>query len=92
MRPHVMLRLTVISLMFIAPGAVAQQGAADGEWGSFAGDLGSTKDSPLDQINADNVGSVQVAWTRPLVGASYLAMDEDPRYSNVSSATPLIIA
>lgn len=91
MRPHVMLRLTVISLMFIAPGAVAQQGAADGEWGSFAGDLGSTKYSPLDQINADNVGSLQVAWTRPLVDPSYLAMDEDLRYSNVSSAAPLII-
>jgi quinoprotein glucose dehydrogenase len=40
----------------------AQQGAADGEWSVYGGDAGSTKYSPLDQINAENVGELQIAW------------------------------
>ena len=42
--------------------ASAQQGASGGEWRHYGGDLGSTKYSPLDQINRDNVGDLQVAW------------------------------
>ena len=44
-------------------GALAQQGARDGEWRSYGGDAAHTKYSPLDQINADNVQRLQVAWT-----------------------------
>lgn len=44
-------------------GALAQQGAQDGEWRSYGGDAAHTKYSPLDQINADNVQRLQVAWT-----------------------------
>ena len=40
----------------------AQQGAITGEWRSYAGDLGSTKYSPLDQINRDNVQDLEIAW------------------------------
>ncbi len=42
--------------------AVAQYGAADGEWRSYGGDLGSTKYSPLDQIDATNFDDLRVAW------------------------------
>ena len=43
--------------------AEAQYGApADGEWRSYAGDSGSTKYSPLDQITADNFGDLDVRW------------------------------
>ncbi|MCE2541731.1 MAG: PQQ-binding-like beta-propeller repeat protein, partial [Acidobacteria bacterium] len=43
--------------------AEAQYGApADGEWRSYAGDSGSTKYSPLDQITADNFGDLEVRW------------------------------
>ena len=43
--------------------AEAQHGApADGEWRSYAGDSGSTKYSPLDQITADNFGDLEVLW------------------------------
>ncbi|MDH3224730.1 MAG: hypothetical protein OEO23_13510, partial [Gemmatimonadota bacterium] len=39
-------------------------GAAQGtEWPHYAGDAGSTKYSPLDQIGPDNVQQLQVAWT-----------------------------
>ena len=37
-------------------------GATNGEWRSYGGDLGSTKYSPLDQIDAGNFGDLQVAW------------------------------
>ena len=42
--------------------AAAQYGAVDGEWRSYAGDPGSTKYSPLDQIDAGNFGDLRIAW------------------------------
>jgi quinoprotein glucose dehydrogenase len=40
----------------------AQSGAKNGEWRSYAGDVGSTRYSPLDQINASNFNKLEVAW------------------------------
>ena len=91
MRPRQTLWITVPGLVLLASVAFAQQGAADGEWRSFAGDLGSTKYSPLDQIDAGNIRSLQIAWRRPIVDIGYREMDPDLRYSNVSSAAPLIV-
>ena len=91
MRPRQTLWMTAPGLVLLASVAFAQQGAADGEWRSFAGDLGSTKYSPLDQIDADNVESLQIAWRRPIVDIRYREMDPNLRYSNVSSAAPLIV-
>jgi quinoprotein glucose dehydrogenase len=42
--------------------AGAQYGAADGEWPTYAGDLGGTKYSPLDQIDAVNFSDLEIAW------------------------------
>ena len=42
--------------------ASAQYGAVDGEWRSYAGDNGSTKYSPLDQIDAGNFDDLRIAW------------------------------
>jgi quinoprotein glucose dehydrogenase len=33
-----------------------------GEWTTYGGDLASTRYSPLDQINKDNFGTLEVAW------------------------------
>jgi len=33
-----------------------------GEWTTYGGDLASTRYSPLDQINRDNFGTLEVAW------------------------------
>ena len=41
---------------------IAQSGAANGEWGVFGADAGATRYSPLDQIDSDNVGDLEVAW------------------------------
>ena len=46
-----------------APPAAAQQGApASGEWPTYGGDLGGTKYSPLDQIDASNFADLEIAW------------------------------
>jgi quinoprotein glucose dehydrogenase len=46
--------------------ALAQSGASPTdtgrEWPHFGGDLGSTRYSALDQINARNFGSLEIAW------------------------------
>jgi quinoprotein glucose dehydrogenase len=46
----------------VAMTAFAQSGAKNGEWTSYGGDLGSTRYSPLDQINAGNFNQLEVAW------------------------------
>ena len=57
--------ITVAALLTIAAPARAQYGATDGEWRSYAGDNGSTKYSPLDQIDADNFSRLEIAWRVP---------------------------
>ena len=59
--------LGLASALFMALGlftesGLAQQGATGGEWRSYGGDIGSTKYSPLDQINRDNLGDLRIAW------------------------------
>src|SRR5579864_2504903 len=44
------------------PPAAAQSGAKGGEWRTYGGDLGNTRYSPLDQINASNFSKLEVAW------------------------------
>ncbi len=51
------------SIIASATFAHAQQGTpATGEWRVNGGDAGSTRYSPLDQINATNVKNLQVVW------------------------------
>ena len=40
----------------------AQSGAKNGEWRSYGGDIGHTRYSPLDQINASNFNTLEIAW------------------------------
>ena len=42
--------------------AGAQHGAKNGEWRFYGGDAGTTKYSPLDQINAANVKDLKIVW------------------------------
>ncbi|MEQ1908964.1 MAG: hypothetical protein ABMA15_09085, partial [Vicinamibacterales bacterium] len=40
-----------------------QSGAArNGEWTTYGADLGNTRYSPLDQINAGNFSTLEIAW------------------------------
>ena len=65
MRRRLQIVMALACLLGAGPGldrAAAQHGAADGEWRSYAADAGSTKYSPLDQIDAGNFGDLKVAW------------------------------
>ena len=60
--------------IFIAPSTTAQlqqssssgpwqtYDTSNGEWRSYAGDIGGTKYSPLAQINADNFSDLKLVW------------------------------
>ena len=43
---------------------------ARGEWPTYGGDLGSSKYSPLDQINKDNFARLKIAWRAKTPDAS----------------------
>src|ERR1700682_6322174 len=49
-------------LLGVVMPASAQTGAKNGEWRTYGGDLGNTRYSPLDQINASNFDKLEVAW------------------------------
>ena len=40
----------------------AQTGAKSSEWPTYGGDLGHTRYSPADQINAQNFSKLEIAW------------------------------
>jgi quinoprotein glucose dehydrogenase len=51
------------ALVLIATvGPAAQRGAENGQWRSYGGDIGHTRYAPLDQIDAKNFSSLEVAW------------------------------
>src|SRR5262252_7570706 len=63
--------LLVVGLVWITMGVSGQSGTKNGksgpstkngEWPHYTGDLAGTRYSPLDQINADNFGKLEVAW------------------------------
>ena len=66
------------------PGVFAQTGTPNGEWRYFAGDAGSTKYSPLDQVSRENVTQLDIAWR-------WSARNFGPRVDFYYSATPLMV-
>lgn len=54
--------VTSLFLSILIP-AHAQHGAPQGEWPSYGGDLGHTRYSSLDQIDASNFSELELAWT-----------------------------
>ena len=51
-----------VTVLSAAPGAAQQGAPTSGEWRTYGGDLGGTKYSPLDQIDASNFGDLEIAW------------------------------
>ncbi len=64
--------VTAIILAF-APLALSQTGTSvdQGDWPNIHGNESSQRYSPLDQINADNVSSLQIAWRFATTNISY---------------------
>ena len=69
-----------------APLALGQPGTSvdEGDWPSWAASGSAQRYSPLDQINADNVGDLEVAWTFSTAGFG-------PSADFVNPSTPLEI-
>src|SRR5579863_597523 len=62
MKPMFSSVVPALCLLACALPVCAQNGAANGEWRSYGGDLGNTHYAPLDQINAGNFSKLEVAW------------------------------
>ena len=66
MAPHaswrVLVRLVPAVAVLAITGVSGQSGARNGEWRTYGGDLGNTRYSPLDQIDASNFSTLEVAW------------------------------
>src|SRR5580704_12159314 len=62
----------------------AQTGAKNGEWRTYGGDLGNTRYSPLDQINASNFDKLQISWR-------FSTTNLGPRPEYNLEATPLMV-
>lgn len=58
--------------------------ASRGEWTTWGGDAGFTRYSPLDQINKDNVGTLEVAWR-------WKSLPHGSRPDGNLKATPIMI-
>jgi quinoprotein glucose dehydrogenase len=55
---------TILSMCLLAALPLsAQTGAPGGEWRTYGGDLGNTRYSALDQINAANFNHLQIVWS-----------------------------
>ena len=54
--------VTTCLAIYLATAIAAQSGAANGQWPTYGGDLGNTRYSPLDQINAANFTKLEIAW------------------------------
>jgi quinoprotein glucose dehydrogenase len=78
-------------LLLAATPLSGQYGTRNGEWRSYAGEPGSTKYSPLDQINRSNVAQLKVAWRRPQAPPDIVAANPGLRLNNNYRATPIMV-
>lgn len=56
--------IIIAATLVLPAAAVSQQGTSvdEGDWPSWAGSWNASRYSPLDQINADNVNDLEIAW------------------------------
>ena len=54
--------VVAVATVAISTPAAAQEGAPNGEWPYYGGDVGGTKYSGLDQIDATNFNDLEIAW------------------------------
>ena len=57
------MRWMIAALLLVSSATIAgQSGAKNGEWTTYGADLGNTRYSALDQINAGNFSKLEIAW------------------------------
>lgn len=78
------LAAAALALTGTTAGAALNDGTAGGEWRYWGGDEASTRYSPLDQIDADNFGDLEIAWR-------WKADNFGPEVDYILRATPLYV-
>src|ERR1700730_8433560 len=78
------LGVAAFAIWILTPARGQQGTPASGEWRVNGGDAGSTRYSPLDQINAANVRNLQVVWR-------WKAQNMGPSPQGAWEVTPLMI-
>ena len=56
-----------VLVLALAAGLAAPAAAQTVEWPSYAADAAGTKYSPLDQIDAETVGDLEIVWRQPVI-------------------------
>jgi len=88
-------RLVILALAVAVPMLlVATRGRAqvtNGEWRAYSGDKGSTKYSPLDQINEDTIGGLRIAWRQSGMPDELRSLFPDVEAPTNFEHTPLMV-
>ena len=80
--------ITALTLGFLAAGTVSS--AAQEGWTHYAGDT-FQRYSALDQIDAGNVGNLQIVWRRPGIDAVFTRDYPDLRPNSYHKTTPILV-
>lgn len=73
-----------------APQVQGQQGTGE-EWRYNGGDIGFSRYSTLDQIDAGNVQNLEIAWRRPTVDPALISRYPELTQPNQIRATPIMV-
>jgi quinoprotein glucose dehydrogenase len=91
MRNVVLSFLLVLTISLAGWTLIGGAADADRDWPAYAGDKGSTKYSPLDQINKETVKSLRIAWTRSGLPEELRASFPDAQAPANYQHTPLVV-
>src|SRR5215470_18754283 len=82
---------TVIAATAIAAAVGAGKAEKNHDWPAYSADKASTKYSPLDQIDKDTVGKLQIAWRQSGVPAELKAIWPDASAPANWQNTPIMV-
>jgi len=92
MRPKVLHGgLAALVAVLAASTIPGQAQVAKGEWPAYGADKASTKYSPLDQINKDNVKNLRIAWRQSATPLELRREGTNPSVPLNYSHTPLMV-
>ena len=91
MRKAALSLLGVLTIALAAWTLAVGAADADRDWPAYAGDKGSTKYSPLDQINKSTIKNLRIAWTRSGLPEELRSTFPDAQAPANYQHTPLVV-
>ena len=91
MRRRVIGFVTLLALTTLSLDLLSRQTQRNVDWRYYSADNRATKYSPLDQINANNVTNLKVAWRHAQADPSLLSANPQLRLSNRYMSTPIMV-